>query len=226
MELVAPLSAVWFAWPRLSWMLALFVLHYVNRAVVQPLCSPTRSPLHAVVVLSAVVFNLMNGYLLGTWLRGVGEAPMPGWYTSVGVALGILMYAGGLAGNVWHDQVLLALRRTPRDGASVRTASSDYRIPYGGLYRWISYPNYLCECRCAAAHAGIEWSGWALCCLCTLPHARAPLVSQAPVLFVLIEIAVMLPRAVRGHRWYHAQFGTTPRGAYPAERRAVVPFLV
>lgn len=149
MELVAPLTAVWFAWPHTSWMLALFVLHYVNRAVVQPLCSPARSPLHAVVVLSAVVFNLMNGYLLGTWLRGAGEAPTPCIRTAAGTALGVLMYAGGLAGNVWHDQVLLELRKTPREGASVRTASSDYRIPYGGLYRWISYPNYLCECKCA-----------------------------------------------------------------------------
>lgn len=143
MELVAPITATYFAWPHCNGMLALYVLHYINRAVVQPLRSPTRSPLHAVVVVCAVFFNAMNGFLLGTWLRGEGQvvdAPFAGAYT-----LGLAVFAAGLAGNIWHDNVLMQLRRAP-SGPHIQTSTSHYRIPYGGLYTWISYPNYLCEC--------------------------------------------------------------------------------
>lgn len=225
MELVAPVAVVFFAWPRVNTMLVLFVLHYLNRAVVHPLRSPPRSPLHATVVLSAVCFNLMNGLLLGTWLRGDKMSSSKGPESWLCAGVGLVLFVCGFAGNVWHDNVLLQLRKAPRAGASVRTSAAQYRVPYGGLYRWISYPNYLCECR-SATDPGIEWSGWALCCLSLVPHARAPLVSQPPALFVVLEIAVMLPRAIRGHRWYRAQFGVTPHGAYPAERRAVVPYIL
>lgn len=43
-----------------------------------------------------------------------------------------------------------------------------------------------------------------------------------PWLFIVAEIAVMFPRAVRGHRWYQDKFGDD----YPPERRAVIPFIV
>lgn len=36
------------------------------------------------------------------------------------------------------------------------------------------------------------------------------------------EIAAMLPRAIRGHQWYHEKFGNQ----YPSERKAVIPFLI
>jgi len=68
---------------------------------------------------------------------------------------------------------------------------------------------------------GIEWAGWAAACLDAVPHANRPLVSYPPVLFCLLEVAVMLPRAVRGHQWYHAHFPS-----YPRARRAAVPFLL
>lgn len=145
MESVAPFVAVYFAWPQMNAMLALFVLHYVNRAWVQPLRSPTRSPLHASVVISAVAFNALNGYLQGTWLRGHGP-PIPSDQRPLLLALfGLMVFLVGFIGNVWHDGVLLHLRRRPQ-GAVVRTSTSRYLIPYGGLYQYVSYPNYLCEC--------------------------------------------------------------------------------
>ena len=42
-----------------------------------------------------------------------------------------------------------------------------------------------------------------------------------PWAFLFAEVVTMLPRAVRGHAWYHERF----RGAYPKERRVVIPFL-
>lgn len=49
----------------------LWCLHYLHRAIVYPLCrhmSPTTLP----VVASAVGFNLVNGYLVGSEVRARG----------------------------------------------------------------------------------------------------------------------------------------------------------
>jgi 3-oxo-5-alpha-steroid 4-dehydrogenase 1 len=43
-----------------------------------------------------------------------------------------------------------------------------------------------------------------------------------PWIFLFTEITLMLPRAYKGHRWYHSKFETS----YPSERRAVVPFIL
>ncbi|KAK0550720.1 hypothetical protein OC844_006680 [Tilletia horrida] len=49
---------------------ACFVLHYLHRAVISPLTSPTRSRMHISVPISAIGFNLINGFLMGSWIGG------------------------------------------------------------------------------------------------------------------------------------------------------------
>jgi hypothetical protein len=57
----------------------MYLLHYSIRSIISPLIlAPQRAPQHASVTLSAMGFNLMNGYIMGGWLaedpgRGVGE---------------------------------------------------------------------------------------------------------------------------------------------------------
>jgi hypothetical protein len=55
---------------------------------------------------------------------------------------------------VFHDEILNDLRRDPSDrlvtlpddGAkSDNTAQGHYKVPYGGLFSLVSFPNYLCE---------------------------------------------------------------------------------
>lgn len=92
-------------------------------------------------------------------------------------------------------------------------------------------------------HIGIEWSGYALAALSqttlfpntpgALPLTRsgrlALLFSAPPFVFVLVEIAVMLPRAIKGHQWYHSKFGVEGDGSggrYPRQRKAVIPFFL
>lgn len=77
-----------------------------------------------------------------------------------------------------------------------------YRIPHGGLYRLVSCPNYLGEM--------LEWVGWAIAAW-----------SPAGLAFALFSIANLLPRALANHRWYRREFAD-----YPAERRAVLPYLL
>jgi 3-oxo-5-alpha-steroid 4-dehydrogenase 1 len=92
-----------------------------------------------------------------------------------------------------------------------RMASHRYAIPKGGLYKWISYPNYLSE--------WIEWTGFAIAATAGQVNRWA---YTAPWIFVVSEVVLMLPRAWKGHLWYHQKF----RGEYPKERKAVIPFLL
>ena len=191
-------------------LVVMFLIHYMHRAVLQPLRSPRRSPLHISVPLWALAFNLINGFVMGSWLGGrtpwsalpqpavasaalaavgskaggltayvaasqlarklvsTGAADMfglgapglispsvwrsPLWY------LGLAGWAIGFAGNVYHDEILMDLRRPHKqpskeshDATKIGTGSSarTYSIPRGGLFEYISFPNYLCECESA-----------------------------------------------------------------------------
>ena len=80
--------------------------------------------------------------------------------------------------------------------------SSDYRIPTGGLYEYVSCPNYLGEI--------IEWTGWAVMTW-----------SLAGLSFAVWTAANLAPRAWTHHRWYRATFPD-----YPKTRRALLPFVL
>lgn len=226
MELVAPLTAVVCAargpvhTAASTCMLGLFVVHYINRAIIQPWLNPPRTPLHGSVVVSAILFNLMNGFMQGVWLTRGGSVPKGRMAPIVGVGV----WACGSVGNIWHDALLRRLRRTSPapDETVIRTSSSLYRIPQGGAFAWISYPHYVCECRYTnqLTKPGLEWAGWAFACVQWVPHIQEAWYMYPPILFVLVEIAVMAPRAWRGHEWYRQRFGHT----YPA-RWALVPGL-
>lgn len=205
----------------------LFLVHYLNRALISPLRTPSRSTLHAGVAVSAVFFNVANGSLLGAYLSSPAAAAfLAGAFARPRFWAGVGLWAAGLAGNILHDEVLLNLRRNAKAKGKARAQDGDddnngkkkrehYAIPYGYLYALISYPNYFCE--------WVEWLGFAL--------AASPVPSVAslaafldtmtpPFLFVYSEVLLMIPRAYKGHKWYHEKFPD-----YPKERKAVIPFL-
>jgi 3-oxo-5-alpha-steroid 4-dehydrogenase 1 len=67
-----------------------------------------------------------------------------------------------------------------------------------------------------------EWSMYAMaaCPMTMLPIRHFPSwLLAAPWAFVLAEVTSMLPRAWRGHKWYHDKFGVD----YPKERKVVIP---
>ena len=74
-------------------------------------------------------------------------------------------------------------------------------VPHGGLYRWVSAPNYLGEI--------LEWVGFAI--------AAQTLAGWA---FVAFTIANLAPRARSNHQWYLAKFPD-----YPGGRRALTPLV-
>lgn len=221
---------------------ACFLIHYLNRALISPLRTPSRSKTHIVVPLWGVTFNILNGSLMGSylsspfarmWLQGSLRAS---FYAGLGI------WAAGMVGNIYHDEILLNIRRN----ATVKGKAKDgeakgehYAIPQGGLYSLVSYPNYLCE--------WVEWLGFAFAAsplpfhlsnlaLASLPSLLTPqsyidmikTPSQSffpdlspPWIFLLTEFLLMVPRAYKGHKWYHSKFKDT----YPTDRKAVIPFI-
>ncbi len=172
-------------------LLSLWILHYVYRAVIYPFrarWSGRQMPL--VIMLSAVFFNTVNGGLNGLGMSLIAE---DGFWTANTTWFGAALFFIGLSINLRADQTLFGLRKPGESG---------YRIPEGGMYRWISCPNYFGEI--------IEWIGFALMAS-TLPA----------ISFAVWTAANLIPRAISHHKWYKERF---PH--YPAERRALVPFLL
>jgi 3-oxo-5-alpha-steroid 4-dehydrogenase 1 len=131
--------------------------------------------MHLIVFLASVVFNVLNGSLLGTWLGGrtlptsignTGAVP-PGAIGTPAFWAGVGLMVVGFAGNVYHDQILFNLRKPGPDGR----APPRYSIPHGGLYSaplgGVSLPSYLCE--------WVEWAGFALACTALAPPPALPL---------------------------------------------------
>jgi len=81
------------------------------------------------------------------------------------------------------------------------TGPGDYRIPGGGFFRFVSCPNYLGEI--------LEWCGFAVLTW-----------SQAGLAFAFFTFCNLAPRALSNHKWYREVFP-----AYPASRKALIPFL-
>ncbi|KAI0368971.1 hypothetical protein BV20DRAFT_997545 [Pilatotrama ljubarskyi] len=216
-----------------TFLAALFLLHYLNRAIISPLRTPSRSKSHIFVPLSAVLFNTVNGSLMGAYLSSpAARAFLAGAFSRPLFWAGVGLWAAGLVGNIVHDEILLNIRRKAKAKGKAKDESADgkqdddnngktkskqehYAVPHGLLYRYISYPNYFCE--------WIEWLGFALAAspLPSLASSSAFLNTVSPPwLFFLSEVFLMLPRAWKGHKWYHTRFPD-----YPKERKAVVPFV-
>jgi hypothetical protein len=177
------------------WVFAgLFTLHYSYRALVFPFLLRTagkRMPLS--VAGMAVLFNLGNGYFLGHWLGNLSAAYPNGWMLDPQFLTGLLCFLGGFSLNVWADNRLIHLRKPGETG---------YRIPYGGMFRYVSCPNHFGEM--------VEWLGFAL------------LTASAPAaVFAAWTVLNVLPRSLAHHRWYRDRFAD-----YPAARKAVWPFVL
>lgn len=179
---------------RLVWFFgALWLVHYVHRAFIFPFrLRSTGKHMPLAVAGSGLLFNIGNAYLNGRGLT-VFHAYPDTWWQDPRFLVGLAIFGAGLAINLHADTVLLNLRRPGDKG---------YRVPSGGLYRWVSCPNYLGEI--------MEWTGWALATW-SLPGLA----------FALWTAANLVPRALAHHRWYVSHFDD-----YPRRRRALLPRLL
>ncbi|MFQ5549248.1 MAG: 3-oxo-5-alpha-steroid 4-dehydrogenase, partial [Woeseia sp.] len=119
--------------------LALFVLwqfHYLNRGFIFPFRMREAGRRMPVAIAgTAFAFNCLNAYINARWISHFGHYP-DAWLASGSFAVGLILFLAGWAINQQADAVLIRLRQPGESG---------YRIPHGGLYRWVSCPNYLGE---------------------------------------------------------------------------------
>lgn len=173
-------------------LLSLWLGHYLYRGLVFPLRLRDGARLPALVAGLGLGFNLLNGWVNARWISGLGSYP-PGWLSGPRFLAGAALFVAGLAVHASADAALRRLRAPGESG---------YRVPRGGLFEWVSCPNYLGEV--------VQWAGWALASW-----------SPAGLAFALYTAANLLPRALANHAWYRRTFP-----GYPARRRALLPFVL
>ncbi len=171
--------------------LGLWLAHYIHRAFIYPFMIANGTKMMPLAVTSmALAFNFGNAYINGRYLFSLSGGYPPTWLYTPQMILGLTLFLAGFMINRWADRVLQNLRQPGEKG---------YKIPFGGLYRWISCPNYLGEI--------IEWAGWAIATW-SLPGLA----------FAIWTFANLAPRARAHHAWYHQNFPD-----YPTERKALFP---
>jgi 3-oxo-5-alpha-steroid 4-dehydrogenase 1 len=173
-------------------LLCLWQAHYLHRTFVFPWRMRGEKRMPILILALAVTFNVLNGYLNARWISELGSYPA-GWLHGSRFLLGALGFGLGFTLNLLSDRTLLRLRAPGESG---------YRVPYGGLFAWVSCPNYLGEM--------IEWFGFALAAW-----------SPAALAFAFYTVANLAPRALAHHSWYRARFPD-----YPPRRRALIPFVL
>jgi protein-S-isoprenylcysteine O-methyltransferase Ste14 len=175
--------------------LLLYCGHYSYRAFIYPWLSSASpsSPMPLSVVGMGALFNGVNSTILGGYLYFTGpgaDASEPfglrGW-------VGLALFGAGFWVHAHSDHILRRLRMDRGPG---------YHIPEGGLFRWVSSPNYLGEM--------LQWTGFAVV-----------LNALAGWTFVVWTVANLLPRAWNHHAWYREKFSE-----YPSARKAIFPGLL
>jgi 3-oxo-5-alpha-steroid 4-dehydrogenase 1 len=178
----------------MTWILvAFFMFHYLNRTLVFPFRIRTKGKKMPILIVgSGIFFNILNGFFLGYYFGHFAHNTNKD-FIHPNLIIGAILFALGVFINWNYDNKLIHLRQ-PGD--------SNYRIPRGGLFDFVSCPNLLGEV--------IEWTGYAIMCW-----------NLAAVSFLVWTIANLIPRALSHHKWYKQKFGN-----YPTQRKAVIPFIL
>jgi 3-oxo-5-alpha-steroid 4-dehydrogenase 1 len=169
----------------------LWEAHYIHRAFIYPFSlKNSNSKMSLSVILFGILFNVVNASLNGYFVFTVSGGYPNQWLLDPRFILGSAIFISGFIINRQADYILSKLRQSGETG---------YRIPRGGLYRWISCPNYLGEI--------VIWVGWAIATW-----------SLAGLSFALWTVANLAPRARTHGQWYKEEFPD-----YPVDRKVLIP---
>ena len=178
---------------------ALWLLHYVHRGVLHPLLMHYRN--HSVpllITLAGLFPNSLFAWLNASAIACLEPAVSQTWHTDPRFGAGVALYAAGFAINRASDWHLRSLRNKE---CLLPHSQTGYRIPYSGLFAYVSCANYFGEL--------LQWAGWALACW-----------SYAALLWWLFALSTFVPRARATHVWYRTTFPD-----YPKQRKALIPFI-
>ncbi|MGW0249991.1 3-oxo-5-alpha-steroid 4-dehydrogenase [Nocardia goodfellowii] len=180
---------------------AIWLLHYGNRGWFFPLSirqvPGKRSSFNVSVLAAGMFVTALHGYLNGSffshdYLNQYGTE----WLTDPRFLAGLLVYLSGFALLVRSEWIVRNLRDKKNPGAT------EYKIPFGGGFRFVTSPAYLGELLAWAGFALLTWN-W------------------AGVVIFLITAGNLVPRAFATHKWYRERFAD-----YPAERKALIPYII
>ena len=159
----------------------LWEVHYVHRTLIYPLTfKGGKKSFPLLLVLFAIIFNSLNGFLNGTYLYEIHQYPLD-WLLDIRFLAGLVIFISGFVINRRSDRIL----------ADLRTNSNQYQIPSGGLFKYVSNPHYFGEI--------LEWTGWAILTW-----------SPAGLAFAIFTFANLAPRAISHHKWYKSKFHNYP----------------
>ena len=168
--------------------ICLWIIHYFNRTIIFPFRIKTKGKkMPLAIVLSAFFFNIVNGLINGYFLSNIDMHSV-----SIFLITGFLLFVLGLYINISSDNKLINLRKIKKG----------YFIPKGGLFKYISCPNFFGEI--------LEWFGFALMTF-----------NIGSLSFFIWTCCNLIPRGLAHHSWYKNKFNE-----YPKERKAVLPFLI
>jgi 3-oxo-5-alpha-steroid 4-dehydrogenase 1 len=188
---------------------ALFLFHYFRRSFIFPCRMRGNSRMPIAIALMGALFNVVNVYLIAGWLFVVSPAdyyaPITDFFTGnfsaaeqsplpLAFIAGLVIFFSGMAINWQADGIVRRLRKPGETG---------HKIPYGGMFRYVSCASYFGEI--------VEWLGYAVLSW-----------SPAGVVFLLWTCANLVPRAGKIHRRYISEFGESYSRL---ERRRIFPFL-
>ena len=169
--------------------IVLWIIHYFNRTIIYPLRIKTKGKkIPIAIVSSAFFFNLVNGVLNGYFITLIQFESISFFY----LISGLLVFIIGFYLNISSDNTLIKLR----------TNQKGYVIPNGGLFNYVSCPNFFGEI--------IEWLGFAIMTL-----------NPGSISFLIWTICNLIPRSKAHHKWYQENFKN-----YPKKRKAVIPYLL
>lgn len=172
--------------------LFIWMLHYGQRTFIFPLMIRGKQPMPLTIVSFGMVFNGINTYLQARWVNTISVPYLDEWLFSPFFIIGVAIFFVGIIINLHSDKIIRDLRKP---------GETEYKIPYGGMFRWVSCPSYFGEIT--------EWTGWAIMTW-SLPG----------LVFVAWTFANLAPRALSHHKWYLESFPD-----YPKNRKSLIPFI-
>ncbi len=172
--------------------LLFWLMHYGYRSFIFPALIRGDNKMPISIIVMGMIFNSANAYLQGRWINSLSPGYETNWLLTPMFIIGVIIFFTGFSIHISSDHIVRTLRKP---------GETEYKIPYGGLYRYVSCPSYLGEI--------VEWIGWAIM-IWAMPG----------LVFALWTFFNLAPRARSNHKWYLSKFED-----YPKDRKALIPFI-
>ena len=183
--------------------LGVWLLHYGNRGFVFPMlmrvAKGAKGSFSVMIVVAGWLVTTMHGYLNAVFISHLSDQFTNEWLTDPRFIIGLSIYFIGFILNVHSDAII----RNLRSKEEVERGDKVYRIPQGGLFKYVTNPSYFSE---IISFLGFAIATWSL----------------GAVFVLAVTAANLIPRAFQTHKWYKKKFGDE----YPANRKVLVPFII